>query len=685
MKRLLLLAFFLSEVMAFAQMPKVDYPYAKLIEKGDFEKAAVNILKDYQKDSSDVLACYAYYRLLSETSYPQHDYAKAYSVITRTCQLYESLEEKTRKKLEKKNVTQYILQDDMGIATDKWLQSAIDSNNPSSLETFLTSCTYATESQKQHAIQKRNTFEFNIAKSINTAAAYQYFIDKRPNADEVPTAIQLRNKVAYYDAALTNTMGSYQDFVRRYPDAKEVPDATANIHRIAYAHAQAINTIESYQSFVDNYPDAKEVEDAKSNIQEKNGGEVSLIVTADGASKTEAVNNALRLAIEQTFGTFVSANTEILNDQLVKDEIATISSGNIQKYRELSSDTLPNGNTSVTLHVTVSLQKLVKYAQSKGSECEFAGATFGANLRLYEFNKRNEQIAIENMIKQLNSLRPIFDYSISVSDPIINDPRWPKNYSLHGDYNKNEYSTIKISVNCVENKTTELFLSILRNTIHSLAKSYSDIYPLQQSGFKFYEYNSGFFFNPLPDDLYYLLDIVKYDFTIEDNNQAKYFIYGETQWIHKYVVELSNIKDPDRKYYFRKDVDVTNISTFSYLGISGKDCNNLSVFHDIPFIVPIEDIPTITQIKVKPTLDQRTTYIFLNNCNYHMSAYFLGPFLELHGVQMTEYRKKEIQPDVEKRLDKELKKSKIPLLYDIVGGKRLFKYYPDNLFGTYNL
>ena len=42
--------------------------------------------------------------------------------------------------------------------------------------------------------------------------------------------------------------------------------------------------------------------------------EVSLVVSADGPTKTEAVNNALRSAIEQSVGTFVSANTEILNE-----------------------------------------------------------------------------------------------------------------------------------------------------------------------------------------------------------------------------------------------------------------------------------------------------------------------------------------------------------------------------------
>ena len=45
--------------------------------------------------------------------------------------------------------------------------------------------------------------------------------------------------------------------------------------------------------------------------------EVSLVVTGEGATKEEATNNALRSAIEQAFGVFVSANTEILNDEIV--------------------------------------------------------------------------------------------------------------------------------------------------------------------------------------------------------------------------------------------------------------------------------------------------------------------------------------------------------------------------------
>lgn len=104
--------------------------------------------------------------------------------------------------------------------------------------------------------------------------------------------------------------------------------------------------------------------------------EVTLVVSGDGETKEAATHSALRSAIEQAFGTFVSANTTILNDELVKDEIVSVTSGNIQKYNELGSVTLPNGNMSVTLQATVSIEKLISYAQNKGSECEIRWSNF---------------------------------------------------------------------------------------------------------------------------------------------------------------------------------------------------------------------------------------------------------------------------------------------------------------------
>lgn len=146
--------------------------------------------------------------------------------------------------------------------------------------------------------------------------------------------------------------------------------------------------------------------------------EVALTVSADGATKEEATKIALRSAIEQAYGAFVSANTTILNDEMVKDEIVTISNGNIKSYQEVASALLPNGHTTVTLNAIVSISKLTSYAQSKGATTEFAGATFAMNVKMMELNKQNEMKALDNLILQIKEILPTaFDLELIVDEP----------------------------------------------------------------------------------------------------------------------------------------------------------------------------------------------------------------------------------------------------------------------------
>ena len=125
--------------------------------------------------------------------------------------------------------------------------------------------------------------------------------------------------------------------------------------------------------------------------------DVTLIVNGTAETKEVATQLALRSAIEQAYGVFVSANTTILNDELVRDEIATVTSGNVKSYTEVDTSVLPTGMTSVTLEVVVSTKRLISYAQSKGSSIEFAGATLWANRQIVDLNIINTKKAIENL------------------------------------------------------------------------------------------------------------------------------------------------------------------------------------------------------------------------------------------------------------------------------------------------
>ena len=78
---------------------------------------------------------------------------------------------------------------------------------------------------------------------------------------------------------------------------------------------------------------------------------------------------------------------------------------------------LDDGRFFVTLQATVSISKLVSYAQSKGAKTEFAGASFAMNLKMKQFDKENEEKMIFSVIGQMKNLfNKGFDYSIEINN-----------------------------------------------------------------------------------------------------------------------------------------------------------------------------------------------------------------------------------------------------------------------------
>lgn len=151
--------------------------------------------------------------------------------------------------------------------------------------------------------------------------------------------------------------------------------------------------------------------------------EVTLTVSSDGATKEDALKTALRTAIEQAYGAFVSANTTILNDELIKDEIVTVSNGSIKDYTEVSSYEKTDGNGyMMTVNATVSLPHLITYAKNHGSECEFAGNTFGMDLKLFNLQRENELKALYNAIPKIEGIaKATMHWEMQVDEPKVID------------------------------------------------------------------------------------------------------------------------------------------------------------------------------------------------------------------------------------------------------------------------
>ena len=160
---------------------------------------------------------------------------------------------------------------------------------------------------------------------------------------------------------------------------------------------------------------------------------VTLNASASGKTEEIATQAALRSAVEQAFGTFISSNTQIVNDALIKDEIVSVSNGNIQKFDLVSKVTLLDSSIAVSITATVSITKMSSFVESKGFTSDFKGNLFAFNINSQILNEQNEIKSVENICKVLDEIAlKSFDYKLTISDPVSSNngsnERWSIKY-----------------------------------------------------------------------------------------------------------------------------------------------------------------------------------------------------------------------------------------------------------------
>jgi hypothetical protein len=210
---------------------------------------------------------------------------------------------------------------------------------------------------------------------------------------------------------------------------------------------------------------------------------VTLVVSGQGKTQENAKQAALRSAIEQAFGAFISSKTEILNDDLVKDEIVSVANGNIQKFEVISEVQIPNGDYTTSLRATVSILKLTSFVESKGIVVEFNGNLLAVNLKQQTLNEQNEIKSIGNIV---NTCKEFLDLSCNFN--IIRGMPKQKNA---------EFNTwaIPITINVNFNENINLFNQYFINSINGLCMSAEEISQYNELGKNTYKIVLGGFSN----------------------------------------------------------------------------------------------------------------------------------------------------------------------------------------------
>jgi hypothetical protein len=154
------------------------------------------------------------------------------------------------------------------------------------------------------------------------------------------------------------------------------------------------------------------------NIEVNSDKTVKLTVSGTGKTLEEAKLNAMRSAVEQAFGAFISSKTEILNDNLISDQITSVANGNIQSFEILNESQLPNGSYATSLKVFVSIDKLTNFVEAKGVKVEIKGGLFALNIKQQLLNEQGETKAICDLVGVLHEvMQTSFNYSIKSDLP----------------------------------------------------------------------------------------------------------------------------------------------------------------------------------------------------------------------------------------------------------------------------
>lgn len=136
-------------------------------------------------------------------------------------------------------------------------------------------------------------------------------------------------------------------------------------------------------------------------------GEKKVIADGYGSTAEAALQNALQNAVEQAAGAYVSSITEIENDEIVKDEVLSLSHGFIKEHRKLSENRYDDEYKVVVAAIIVEKQ-MIERLEASGIKVNYNASGLVSDLKAWDNMKEDEY----NMAMALFDVHEIKDYGI---------------------------------------------------------------------------------------------------------------------------------------------------------------------------------------------------------------------------------------------------------------------------------
>jgi hypothetical protein len=202
----------------------------KLMEKQKYEEARTKLEQALPKDSLNADLLYVYSLLYTDSANQAYDIDTAYFFINRAREAYVQTDPREKDR--------------------QYKAIRLDS---------------AALSRQQ---QRLDSLAFLRARSFNTIAAYQTFVDTHAGAAQLADAIRIRNRLAYQAALQQDTYEAYKTFMDTYPEAEQYVQARERYNTLVFRARTREGDLQSYLDFLESFPDSPYRGNAEKNILE---------------------------------------------------------------------------------------------------------------------------------------------------------------------------------------------------------------------------------------------------------------------------------------------------------------------------------------------------------------------------------------------------------------------------------
>jgi hypothetical protein len=218
-------------------------------------------------------------------------------------------------------------------------------------------------------------------------------------------------------------------------------------------------------------------------------GEKKIVADGYGATPEDALEAALQNAVEQAAGSYVSSMTEIENDEIVKEEVLSLSHGFIKEHRKLSESNFGDEYKVVVAAIIVEKQ-MIKSLEASGVKVQYQTAGLVSDLKAWDKMKEDEFKMAKALfdVHQMKNYGIIWNYMLRMEEPMRSGNQYTVKGTVTANTNTNyttEFMNLKRILSELALETEEMKYQI--PVSHHVRKGSDQTIPYDRYAFKIFK------------------------------------------------------------------------------------------------------------------------------------------------------------------------------------------------------